>query len=303
MKNLIDYLRELRKKQGKILLLSRLSTKHSWADRCYFLDEKYVQTKHYNHRNILYNEVVIEFDDEEVNKNLVLATEVGKRLAKDHIRYSLWHSGNKSYHIHTFIDHKDCKNIRLLKKVFMRYYTRDFDIKPDMRLAVDGHLIRAEYGIHEKSGVYKTLIKRSPDALRDNEVSSTVWGLYSKGVTTVIRRGISQDLAEVDKCTCVKYLSDSTLFRENEDGRERALFILIHALKKKHSKEDLKTLLIDWYKYSGGYKLVDSQIEGKVNYHYHRNYGIYTMLVELLEDLGKEEVMKTCPVHKGVKNG
>lgn len=304
MNTLIEYLRVYRQRQPLILLVSRLSEKTHWADRCYFLDNDYLQEKHYNHRSILTNEVVIEFDKEDVTENLVLSVEVSKKLSDDSIRHSLWHSGNKSYHIHFFIDTKGAKNIRLLKKVVMRYYTQDLPSKPDMRLAVDGHLVRAEFGIHEKTGKTKTLIKRSPNALRENPLKDEIWGLYSKGVTTVIKRNISQDLNEVDKCSCIKYIADSTRFRENEDGRERAMFVMIHSLKKNNTKEELTELLCDWYRYSGGYKLTPNQIGAKVNYHYNRDYGTYTMVKELLEEFGRKDLLEQCEVHKeGVKNG
>jgi hypothetical protein len=299
MNTLTEYLRVYRQKQEKILLCSRLSEKTHWGDRCHFLDNEYVQSKHYNHRSILANEVVVEFDDEDPNKNLVLAVEVSKKLKEDSIRHSIWYSGNKSYHLHFFIDTQGAKNIRLLKKIVMRYYTQGLDIKPDMRLAVDGHLVRAEFGIHEKTGRHKELIRRSPESTRDNKLPDHIWGLYSKGVTTIIKRDMTQDLNDVDKCSCIKYIADSTRFRENEDGRERALFVLIHALKTKYSKEELVEVMSDWYRYSGGYKLSPQDIERKVSYHHHKTYGTYTMVKELLEEFGRVDLLEQCDVHKG----
>lgn len=299
MKTLNDYLRAYHKKQEKILLVHRPSNKHSWADRCYYLEEGYEQGKPYNHRSILAQEIVIEFDDENPSKNEELALKVSKRLKADSITHAMWDSGGKSIHLHFFINPKTAGSIRLLKKVVMRYYTEGLELKPDMRLAVDTHLIRAEHGVHEGTNRKKRLIFKSNNYLKDNELPLKVWQKYANGRTTVIKREANKNIE--GECTCINYIVSSVDFRENHDGRERALFILIHNLKSKMRVEELTEFLIDWYKYSGGYKLTSNNIERKVRYHYNRNYGTYTMTKELLEELGKEKVLERCKVHgKGV---
>ena len=88
----------------------------------------------------------------------------------------------------------------------------------------------------------------------------------------------------------------------NHDGRERALFLLIHLLKSKNTKGELQEHLIDWYKYSGGYKLTNEDIKHKIEYQWNRNYNFGTPYIkELLEDLGKVEIMEGCELH-GSKN-
>lgn len=296
MNSLQEYLRAYYKKQEKILLVYRPSLKHSWADRCFYLGDDYDQEKQYNHRLILLNEVVIEFDDDNPQVNEEYAYKVSTRLKQDKIAHTMWDSGGKSIHIHFFINPKTVGSIRLLKKVVMRHYTEGLPIKPDMRLAVDSHLIRAEYGLHEKTGRRKRPIYKGRDYLKDNVLPMAVWQKYASARTTTIKRKTSKDMT--DSCVCLKHLASAEQFRENQDGCERALFILLHSgLTSKYSMSDLEDYLWDWYKYAGGYKLNEQQVRGKVRYHYHKNYGTYSMIVELLEDLGREDILRQCDIH------
>ena len=300
MMNLNDYLREYYKKQKTILLVYRPSLKHSWGDRTLYLGDNYDQEKQYNHRIILEKELVIEFDDENPQINEQQAILVGKSLKRDGIKYSMWDSGNKSLHIHFFINTREVGNIRLLKKVVMRYYTEGMPVKPDMRLAAENHLIRAEFGIHEKSGRRKRPIFKSRDCFVENNLSQKIWQLYSTLRTTTIKRRTATDLN--DKCSCLKYIASAEDFRENQDGCERALFILIHSgLKDKYTRQQLEDYLWEWYRYVGGYKMSEQDIRQKVKYHYHRNYGTYSMIKELLEDLGKEKILEGCLIHGNIQ--
>ena len=297
MRTAQQYLRAYHKKQEQILLVYRPSNKHGWADRVWYLGEGYDQEKQYNHRLILENEVVIEFDDEDPQKNEEYAKVVSQRLKQDKIKHSAWDSGGKSIHIHFFLNSKRAGNIRLLKKVVMRHYTEGLPIKPDMRLAANSHLIRMEFGLHEASGRRKRPIYTSRSNLEENCLPDVIWQKYANMRTTVIRRQASKSLAEAN-CSCINYIANTVEFRENDDGRERALFVLIHTLKEKYEKESLTEFLQDWYKYSGGYKLSPEDVAKKVSYHYNRTYGTYTMVKELLEELGRENVLNECEVHK-----
>lgn len=296
MNNLRDYLREYYKRQEKILLVYRPSEKHSWADRCFYLEEGYDQEKEYNHRLILLNEVVIEFDDNDPQVNEKYAYVVSKKLKQDNIAHSIWDSGNKSLHIHFFVYTKNVGSIRLLKKVVMRHYTEGLPLKPDMRLAVDTHLIRAEFGIHEKSGRRKRPVYKTRNCLKDNVLPMSVWQKYATARTITIKRRTTQDVGGI--CPCIKYIASAEQFRENQDGCERALFVLIHSgLKDKYSQPDLEDYLWEWYKYAGGYKLTEQQVRNKVRYHYKRSYGTFSMVKELLEELGKEDILRGCEIH------
>lgn len=104
------------------------------------------------------------------------------------------------------------------------------------------------------------------------------------------------NLNELDTHPSVKFLLDTAQFKECEDGRERALFILIQVLRHKYEKEELTKTLQEWYRYSGGTKFSDYDIERKVKYHIARQpYTITPYYVnELLEELGidPEEIKK-----------
>ena len=295
MKTSLSYLRELHKIQSDILLVCRPTEKTWWGDRCLYLGDGFDQNKQYNHRSILRNEVVIEFDDKNPVVNDVEAKKVSRALKKDRIAHSLWDSGNKSVHCSFFIETRQAGKISLLKKAVMNHYTRNCSIKPDKQLAGDSSLIRMEWGLNEKSGRIKRLIFKTNNHLRTNPLPNSVWMEYVKLRTTTTRRNISTNL---DECTCVKYINNSVEFRKNEDGRERALFILIHSLKGKYNKENLIETLTTWYKYSGGFKIDDEGIRRKVNYHYNRDYGTFNMIKDLMEELGQTEIFNTCPVHR-----
>ena len=112
MNSLLQYLKKYYKYQQEITLVSRLTSNSWWNDRCEYLGEKYVSRKHYNHRSVLDNEVVIEFDLEDVAANQELSRKVEKRLKEDKVAHSVWFSGGKSTHIHLLINTKKCSNIR-----------------------------------------------------------------------------------------------------------------------------------------------------------------------------------------------
>lgn len=299
MKNLNDYLRKYYELQEDILVVYRPTLHSSWANRCMYLTEEYDPDVEYNHRNILQQEVVIEYDTDDKEKNLSLAEQTIKNLKKDGIAYSLWFSGNKSYHVHFLINPKRAANLRLLKITIMRHYSEGLETLPDLRLATDNHLVRAEYGVHEKTGVHKTLLRKSHKYFQPQEVTSEVWDKYLAAMRTVVKRRVSTDLNQLNDCTCLKAITDVVKYRQNEDGRERGLVVIIQALKHQKTKEEMVAYAWDWYKYSGGYKLSFNQIRHKVYYQYKRDYKVETLVLRLLEELGRGDVIKDCPVHGG----
>jgi hypothetical protein len=171
------YLNKYIKYQKEINLVYRPTLNDGWGDRCQFLDTSYIPTKKYNHRSILRNEIVIEFDDEDKATNKRYTDAVCKKLDKDNIHYSKWDSGNKSYHLHFFVDISNAKNLTLLKKTVMRYYTEGIAVC-DMRVASDNHLIRAEYGIHEKTGKHKHKLMETRMFPEISRLPQDVWDKY-----------------------------------------------------------------------------------------------------------------------------
>jgi len=301
------YLTKYLKWQENIILVSRPDLKHSWSDRCVFLEDGYEPRKKYNHRSLLVNEIVIEYDYEDLALNGELARRACARLRGDGISFARWSSGNKSHHVHFFIDIKESKNIPLLKNIAMKRYgvffrhnnkfIKEFKedcevLVPDMRLASTSHLIRAEYGVHEKTGKHKSLVYKSSDYPRMNELVEEVWREYSGKQAAIVRRRMTMTTKDLKDSWLVKRLLNTTKFRETVgDGRERIMFCLIHLIKHKYEKkEELAKYLWDWYKYTGGYKMTEIDVKHKVWYHWKKQYNItHTYLSRIYEDVtGKE---------------
>jgi predicted transcriptional regulator len=288
MNSLNWWLRRYYQMQDNIVLVYRPTLKSWWNDRTTYLSSGYVQSKKYNHRSILDNEVVIEFDEEDKNLNLKLANEVCKRLKADGISFAKWDSGNKSIHVHCLVDVGEVNNLPLLKKVFMRFYSRDLKVLPDLRLASPGHLVRAEWGVHEKTDITKTFISRNGKYPIISKIPQPVWQEYYKQYNIVLKRKTTSDVNSLSEHPALKFILTSEKFRVVSDLRERSLFMLIHVLKPKYNdKMELVKFLQDWYKYSGGYKLSEEQVESKVLYHWNRSYSFgRNYLSELLESAG-----------------
>ena len=257
---------------------------------------------------------MIEFDEDSKKQNRINADVVVKRLRKYNIKCAKWTSGNKSVHVHCMVDTKGAKNIQLLKITFMRffgivykdakgkYYYDKEDIQgkevkqvvPDLRLAASNHLIRAEYGIHEKTEQYKHLISKDKQYPCISRIPTIVWDKYRQAVEIVMKRRLTSDLNKLDTLPGFKFILQSERFRISNDGRERALFMLIHVLKPKYveKRDELINFLQQWYRYSGGTKLSDIDIERKVIYHWKREYKFgLNYLNNLLTEIGREDLI------------
>lgn len=293
MNTINTYLDKYYEIQSEILLVYRPTQKSSWGNRVLFLGEGYDAIVPYNHRSVLKTEIVIEYDTDDLVANRKFVDEIARRLKKDGIEYAKWYSGNKSTHLHCFIDVKNAKNIQLLKKCFMRVYTVGLPI-PDLRLATNNHLVRGEYGIHEKTGKHKSLISKTPNYPLLGTISTTVWEYYYKQMSIVVKRRTTIDTKDLMEHKGLQYILATHKFKESNDGRERALFMLIHLLKPRYSdKKEFTKYLIEWYRYSGGTSLTDRQIASKVWYHWSRNYNIgIPFLNELLESIGREDLIQ-----------
>jgi len=276
-KTLLQYLNKYRVIQEDIVLCYRPYANSSWTDRCLLVSDDFIPTKRYNHRIILHNEIVIEFDDNNVDENRKNADEVAKRLKRDGFSVAKWTSGNKSTHVHTFIDVAKCKNIQLLKRVFMKYYCKNLPL-PDYQLCGNNHLIRAEYGVHEKTQKYKSPIFVDKDYPRVHQLSPDVWYQYGKEERRSISQRMSTVVNSLDESPIVKSLLQPSVFRElADDGRERMLYVFAQVLKhkykaKENGKQELIKLLQEWYKYSSGTKMTENQVAQKVVYHWNKAY-------------------------------
>jgi hypothetical protein len=328
----------LYKIQENFILIYREGEKDGWSDRCPYLSPQYNPVKKYNHRTILNNEIVIEYDEDDKTQNAVNANRVCDRLDKFGLEYSRWRSGNKSVHIHLYLDIPDNINdLCTFKRQFMRFFGTMYknvktgkryyeksevpkhlwyeyingdyvfthngpahelshDVKPliqkilpDMDLASPGHPIRAEYGLHEKTGKDKALLKcTSVNYIRKQAVPTIVIEKYNKEKARLMKIKTTKAVNNMNDSPVVKRLLNAVKFREEiGDGRERLLWFFIHTFKHTHSKEDLTSLLQEWYHYSNGTKLSARDIERKVEINWNRDYnpGI-KYLKNLCDDIG-----------------
>lgn len=289
--SLIKYLNKYYNIQQDILLVAHPNEQSSWGDRCYYLDEDYDHNVHYNHRAILNNEVVLEYDYDDYELNKYLVDTAAKKLTDHKIPWSKWFSGNKSFHLHFFVDIKQAKRPHILKSVILQYYGKDKDYKPDLQLASPSHNIRAEYGIHEKTGNHKVYVSSWGNYPTIAELPNIIWELYVERVHTVLKASITRNTKDLETHPLIQQILNTTEFRKNDDGRERALFVLIHVLKPKYdSRDKLTSFLQDWYRYSGGRQLSSWSIKCKVNYHWDRQYTFTeTFLNNLAYELGLEK--------------
>ncbi len=290
------YLRKYYDYSDKILLCYRPTERNDWKDRCFYLEDGYDSLKKYNHRGILPNEVVIEYDDDDKAVNSRLADEVAKRISKDNIKYSKWYSGGKSVHIHILLNIGDATNLRLLKTIFVRHYTEGLSRMPDLQLTYPNHLIRAEFGIHEKSGREKTLLTKSRGYPIQSFIPQIVWDKYTKAMNTVVKTKLTKDLKNFNDLPGIDLLFKTEEITKVNDGRKRSLLLLIKVLRAKYKKEELVKYLQDWYKYTKGTELDDNKIKNMVSYYWNREYSFnwwLQYLNDLLIDIGHEDKVVT----------
>jgi len=276
---LSDYTKLLKENVKVVYHPERFS---SW-ERADFQGEDYDESVAYNHRTIFPSEVVIEYDDDDKMINWELAQRVSKKLTQHYIPHSLWTSGNKSTHIHAFFNLSDeYENKMFLKRLIMDYFGqikhRGTWYEPDKALAGENHLVRAEYGVHEKTGDSKSFVDESAQFPSRNSIPNDVWDTYDdkkdkwQEATDVDMSEMVEDVYESDG---FKWLMDSDNLYEVRDGRKRGLFILGNVLRLTKFEDDeqgLKRFLKQWYDDAGGRQLNDRTIEEKVDYWQDRGY-------------------------------
>ena len=298
--------------QKQIVLVYRGTTEENWAKRCLYLDDKYSDKVPYNHRSILNNELIIEYDSNDPKVNEQLSNKVKVKLKADNINFAVYSSGNRSQHIHILLKTYNVSNTKLFKTTLMRHYGtfylddknsiyEDDDaehtrkkIIPDLRLSCDGHLIRAEFGIHEKTQEKKTLIYASPSFPEISKVPIEVFEKYQKAQEASVYQRVSQQTVDMAEHELVKQLLDAVSFRENmDDGRERTMFALIHILKPKYPKKDeLADFLWEWYCYASTQapKMSARDVLKKVSMAYAEGATQYKIgekyIKDLIEELG-----------------
>lgn len=285
MKSLTQYLMRYREIQEDIKLVYHPKPDSTWRDRCDFLGEGYSPHKPYNHRQILRNEVVIEYDEDDPDKNLRLIQDIEKRLKRNNIAYSLWFSGGKSYHLHIMLDIPKDADVGFVKRMWVFHFTTGLP-RPDMQL-FGNHLIRAEYGVHEKTQRVKKRLRQSPEYPLLNHIPENILNRAEEFENN--REEI--DNTHLINSDAIKLLSDANRFRQYNDGKERAMFILIHVLKQNNPQDKVIKWIQQWYKDMGGTRMREQDIETRVRYHWSRPYILHSFINDLLKDIGAEEYL------------
>jgi len=291
MKNkVLPYLNMYYKLQKQLIVCYRPTLKNGWGDRCLLYSKDFDQLKEYNHRSILKNEVVFEWDEEDIEANRKNCDVVAKHLKKEGYKVAKWKSGNKSTHLHVFINIAGASSVSLLKKCFVRFFSTGLPL-PDLRLTSDNHLIRAEYGIHEKTGARKHLISKDAEYPKVRAVPKDVWKMYTNQMRINLKRRNTTEFSDLTGHPIIKLFLNNDKLRQLDDGRERLLFCLIHVLKPKYKdrKEEFIKFLQEWYKYSSGRKLNQWAIASKVHYHWDKSY---TITINFIHELSEELNLK-----------
>lgn len=289
MNNIHDYL----DKYGQEVLVVHRPTTDYWPrrgpDRCLYKSSDYDPLIKYNHRSIMPHEVVVEFDEEDKNINERKAFLVALRLAEQGYGYSLWWSGNKSYHVHTLVNIGGYNDRALVKRLFTILLCEGLG-KPDMQLCHDNHLIRAEFGLHEKTGEYKTLVTQSKNYFKPKKLPSDFEELYNLEQRKRIARKALRN-GSYKAHPGVRALLNTHDFKTTVgDGHQRGLYLLSNILRFdwQDDLEGFVKFLQEWYKVSGGNKLRPDEVEKTVRYQVGRNYNRFSIskVEDILDDIG-----------------
>jgi hypothetical protein len=298
-----DYAKKLYETTGEKTTLVHHPYKNSyWNTRHIYLGEEYSEDIPYNHRTILPSEVVIEYDEDDSQLNYDLAMRASAALNRDKKLHSIWHSGNKSTHIHALFDFHQARSLRVLKRLVMKYYgetkMRGETYLPDLQLAGNNHLIRAEGGKHESTQKNKCLLSEDVCYPSQNSVPKAVWESYNEDMREMAQKDFSEYTSDLLEHPGMQWLLDGDNLQELEDGRRRLLWVVFHTVKNSgeiKDKEDMTHFLRDWNKYStsrGEKPYSDSEIQRMVRQQWNKDYTPgERYLNDILRDIGKEELI------------
>jgi len=235
------------------------------------------------HRSVMPNEIVIESDYPEYIENYKAAQLIGEIIEKKGFKPHYYYSGNKSVHVHVYIDDLFLSQVPgNSKENFMQWIREkmiscwDTNLKQfDRDLINPRHLIRAELSKNKKG--YKTFLgytfkDLSPIPIICNEQNriyprlakikqsfpSDPIGLIDeffadseknrqialKKKKTRTRTYIKEDYMNKVR-VCVGLILDDE-FKSVGDGFSRAMFIIVNELRRIHNDEKAKELVHDW---------------------------------------------------------
>ena len=120
--------------------------------------------QHCNHRQILKNEIILDFD-RTIPKDRALddydVKRIIRQLTRDDFRFCVYHSGSKGVHIHIYWNPLAASSTRErveFRELLIESYTKRFAVGLDKQLALDSAMIALEHVPHWKTGNRKTLV-------------------------------------------------------------------------------------------------------------------------------------------------
>ena len=301
---------EYKKKYGNFQVVMHYTPKANWVHFNY-ADKKYNDyfnwsTNHPNHREIFYDEIIIDIDtkDEETHKEALKL--IKKNLNAEKISYKLWNTGNKlGHHFHIIfpeLKQYDNLDLKILKTEILKWLTEGVqkEAKIDYQLC-SKHKVRAEYGYYEKIQTednYKELILEEEKGI--NKIPQNILSkLTQETINNAVRREFMKGKAYPNVKPCIKYF-ESENFRNHKDGRKRALFIIASHYKHMMNEIELYEKLRQYNHYYLNDVYGDWQIKSLIK----ANKGLigcpYRM--GLLKELGKGEICKVCNEERGKNN-
>lgn len=260
------------------------------------------EDKSYNHRDILPGEIVWECDSPELLDNVVDGLIIFNKLLNDGIIAQAWLSGNKSLHVSTFFNTDGVGDLLLFRRCVFEHYAGDINVD---RALLGHHLIRAEYGVHEKTGKHKGLLVGPPVPII-NELPDFLWKRYEQELfIRSIKEQKKQYKRQYNHYThkaprCVSQLESEEYFNKG-DGMNRGLFIMADIYAKYcETPEEGMGRLKAWNN-----KLKKPFRESYLKYHFNkattsvRHVGC-PYIHELLRELGLSPVCETfkSPDHR-----
>lgn len=252
------------------------------------------------HRYIFPDEIVIDLDNDDIRINKKNAKKIEKRLEKKGLTYRKFYSGNKGYHFHLFFpelkDYEGFHN-KIMKQLIVYGFIfgcehmckhKDCLIKEysvDTQLT-GKHLIRCEYGLHEKTGRVKRLLK---DNLSEME---NIIPINIKKKFEDISENVKVDFSNLNivhrsptfNAIISNYLSD---------GKKRACFFLASRLKLMgKTEEETLNVIMQWNNNIQKLQLTEQNIRNVVYNGYKEPKGLYTGDTygrQILNEAGIEE--------------
>jgi len=272
------------------------------------------------HRSMMGNEIVIESDYPEYIDNFEAAKIVGSMLEGKGFTPHYYYSGNKSIHIHVFLDWGCMSGIELWKDV--KKFKKDFIIwlrtemiscfgtnirEFDKDLIKATHLIRCELSKNKKG--YKTFIGYTHNDLSfvpyicnednriyprlgkiklsnpncTNELLDRFFAKKEKTKPTPTSHFNPDDCPGEVRQSVGRLLSDD--FKEVSDGKQRAMFIIVSELRRVMGDDEAKPMVNDW-----NLRMGSPILQSEIDYRFTKK--AYTLSNKYINDFMEEVGMK-----------